>query len=486
MITKPTQYSEVLVGYEHQQQETIKTLTLKHWALFWEMGTGKTKVVIDTVQALFTRCEIDGCLVIAPKGCYLNWRDSEIPAHWPIGMTHRVATHRAVMRKQEQYEFSEICAAKNDCMDFLLINTEAFSSDKGLLAAMKFLRSHYTMVVIDESSCIKSHRAQRTRNILRLREMCEYRRIMSGTPISNSPLDLFSQCMFLADGLLGFNNWTTFKNFYAREHRMTFGNRSFNKIVGYQNLEVMTEKLKKFSSRILKSECLDLPEKVYETHYVEHTPEQSEIYRKMRDEAILQFDQGLVTSTSALTTIMKLHQINCGHIKGDDGVLMDLPSNRIGELLDLIELIQGKVIVWGHFRRDVEFIHEALCEKYGQQACVHYYGETSDSDRAMGLRRFMSDPECRFFTGNPETGGKSLTLTAASTVIYYSNSYSLEHRLQSEDRAHRIGQRNVVTYIDMIARGTIDEKIVRVLRQKRDLAASVLDDFAMLLGEGVA
>ena len=194
-----------------------------------------------------------------------------------------------------------------------------------------------------------------------------------------------------------------------------------------------------------------------------------------------QFEQGLLSTTSAITTINKLHQINCGHVKLDDGTTIDIPNNRISALIELLEKVQGKVLIWCAFQRDVELILKALENK--DTYPVHYYGKSTAADRERALRLFASDPNCQWFVGTAATGGKGLTLTIATTTIYYSNSDSAEDRWQSEDRNHRKGQTNQVTYFDMIIPRSVDDKILKALSRKEDLAFNVLDKFRDLMAD---
>jgi SNF2 family DNA or RNA helicase len=195
--------------------------------------------------------------------------------------------------------------------------------------------------------------------------------------------------------------------------------------------------------------------------------------------ALALVDGNLMRTNNALTQLMRLHQICCGHVKLDDGQQIDIPSNRITELLSVLEETSGKVIIWANYRRDIENIRLALQKEYGMTAVATYYGDTEMEERQDIVTNFQDpDHDLRFFVGNPRTGGYGLTLTAANTVIYYSNSFDLEVRLQSEDRAHRIGQTNKVTYVDLIAKDTVDEHIVQALRNKINIASQVLgEDF---------
>jgi SNF2 family DNA or RNA helicase len=193
--------------------------------------------------------------------------------------------------------------------------------------------------------------------------------------------------------------------------------------------------------------------------------------------ALARIDGNLVSTVNALTQLMRLHQIVCGHVKMDDGTVKELPNRRISELMSVVEESDGKIIIWANYRHDIEAIKIALSKEYGMTAVGMYYGDTDMDERKRVVAEFQDpESEMRFFVGNPSTGGYGLTLTAANTMVYYSNSFDLEKRLQSEDRAHRIGQTKNVTYIDLIAVNTIDEKIVKALRSKIDIATQVLGE----------
>jgi len=252
--------------------------------------------------------------------------------------------------------------------------------------------------------------------------------------------------------------------------------RSINLVVGYQNLSELSDKLKPFSYRVLKDDCLDLPDKVYMKRQVDLTPEQIRLYRQMKQEALATLNGKTVTTVTALTQIMRLQQITCGHFVADDGTTQNIKHNRMLELMDILEEVEGKAIIWAHWQRDVELITAAIEKQYGPGSVVHYYGKTLPEQRDYAIRNFKENDKVRFFVGTPATGGYGITLTQASTVIYYSNGYDLEKRMQSEDRAHRIGQTKKVTYIDLIAEDTVDTKIVKSLRKKIDIASKVMGE----------
>ena len=467
--------------YDHQRKALEDSWAAEYYALFMEMGTGKSKVAIDNIAVLYEAGKIDSAMIVAPKGVYDNWAKGEIETHFPDRIEKNVMLWRAGKSKRYDTNLVDFITEKFDGVKMFVINVEAFSSQKGLDAAKAFLfQNPRNMMIIDESTTIKNRKALRTKNLVALRERALYRRILTGSPITKSPMDLFSQCDFLKDRALGFNSYFAFQARYAQVQRRTMGHRSFQQIVGYQRLEELTNKLDQFSNRVLKEECLDLPDKVYVKRVVPLTNEQTNVYNQMKLLALAQMDSGeLATTASVLTQIMRLQQICCGFLQPDEGDMREIKSNRLDELINLSEEVQGKAIIWATYTHDIQRIADALRGRFGPEAVATYYGGTPQEERQDIVQRFQnkSDP-LRFFVGQPKTGGYGITLTAATTVIYYSNSYDLEIRLQSEDRAHRIGQPNKVTYIDLVSPDTIDEKILTALRAKIDIASQVLGEDA--------
>ena len=266
------------------------------------------------------------------------------------------------------------------------------------------------------------------------------------------------------------------RNRYAEMKTMFLSGRSVQVVGGFRHLEELSESLKAFSYRILKENCLDLPSKVYMEREIQLTSEQERLYEQMRQEALATLNGKTVTTMTALTQLMRLHQITCGHFAADDGSIQEVKNNRLAELLDVLDEIEGKAIIWAHYQHDVKNIFKLLEDKYGPGSVVHYYGKTLPEQRDYAIKNFKENDRVRFFVGTPQTGGYGITLVQASTVIYYSNGYDLEKRMQSEDRAHRIGQKKTVTYVDIIAEKTVDTKIVKSLRKKINIASKVMGE----------
>ena len=462
--------------YAHQLSALEKSWDKKEFAYFMEMGTGKSKVLVDNIAMLYDKGKINGALIIAPKGVYRNWYSQEIPNHLPSHIENKTVLWTATTSKTKDKEYQQLFKVDYD-LHILVMNVEAFSTKKGLEFATKFLNCHKTLMAIDESTTIKTPTAKRTKAICAIGKLAKYRRILTGSPVTKSPLDLYTQCEFLNENLLGFTSYYTFRNRYAVMKQANFGGRRVQLVGGYQRLEELSKILKPFSDRVLKENCLDLPEKTYVERQVELTDEQKKTYETMKSAALASLKGKMATAPHVLTQLMRLHQITCGHLKNDDDTITEIKNNRINSLLELLEETEGKVIIWANYVYDIKQIVSAISKKYGEDSIVQYYGAVPAETRQKNIVKFQ-DPESpvKFFVGNPQTGGYGITLTAANNVVYYSNGYDLEKRLQSEDRAHRIGQKKAVTYVDLIAPKTVDEKIRKALRKKINIATEIMGE----------
>ena len=461
--------------YAHQLTALEKSWHKENFAYFMEMGTGKTKVLIDNLAMLYDKGKVDGALIIAPKGVVKTWYEQELPTHLADHIENVTVLWQPNITKGQEEKLNSLFEIET-ALHILIMNVEALSTDKGVKFAYKFLNSHKTLMAIDESTTIKTPTAKRTKNIIDLGEKAKYRRIMTGSPITKNPLDLYTQCYFLDPYLLDHASYYSFRNRYAIMKTMHVRGRSIQVVSKFQNLSELSDVVKTFSDRVLKEDCLDLPPKIFMKRHVSLTPDQKKIYEQMKKQAMAVLN-GKVTSTmTVLTQLMRLHQITCGHFTADDGSTQSVNSNRLNELMDVLAETEGKAIIWANYQLSVGEIIQRIIKEYGEDSYVHYYGLTSQEDRQDNIRKFQNDPNCRFIIGTPQTGGYGITLTQAHTVIYYSNSYDLEKRLQSEDRAHRIGQKKTVTYIDLIAEDTVDEKIVKALRNKINIASEVMGE----------
>ena len=416
--------------YAHQLTALEKSWNKKVFAYFMEMGTGKTKVAIDNIAMLYDKGKINGALIIAPKGVYKNWYSQEIPTHLPDHIDHKSVLWQANINQKQQKILDTLFETGED-LHILCMNVEAFSTKKGMDFAAKFLNCHNTYMAIDESTTIKNPSAKRTKNIVSIGKYAKYRRILTGSPVTKSPLDLYKQDEFLLDH----SSYYTFRTRYAIMRKAHFNGRSVEIVVGYKNLGELSEKLKDFSYRVLKDDCLDLPPKTFMKRIITLTPEQDKVYQQMKKMALALMNGKMITTANALTQLMRLHQITCGHFKADDGSFQEIKNNRLSELLEVLEEVHGKAVIWAHYQYDIETIIKHIKKRYGDDSVVTYYGKTPNEERQENIVKFQDpDNPVRFLVGTPQTGGYGITLTAASTMVYYSNGYDLEKRQQSEAR----------------------------------------------------
>lgn len=467
--------------FDHQRRALSASGDREFFALFMEMGTGKSRTDIEDTVAAGT----DGWLIVAPKGAYAGWID-QLREHLPTEVLERARLHlwRGGRSATEGRALETLMRPPpSGVLRVLVMNVEALSSGRNALAAAeRFLRTcRRPKMTIDESTTIKNWKSNRTESCLHLAKFARRRRILTGMPVTKSPLDVYSQFEFLRPGLLGYRNYFVFQHAYAVTREILVGRRRVRIVVNFRNLEDLRRRVEPHSFRVTKEECLDLPPKIYmPPRDVELSDEQRRIYNSVRDDATAMLSSGdHVTATEVVTQLLRLHQIVCGHVVNEAGELVDLPCSRYDELCDVLEETGGPTIVWATYRRNVARIVEAIGRRFRGtgRRCVVFDGSTSDEDRASAVADFQAG-RADWFVGNPATGRFFLTLTAARHVVYFSNSYNLEHRVQSEDRAHRIGQSVSVTYTDLRAPGTVDDKIIKTLRRGMDVAAAITgDDF---------
>jgi len=457
--------------YEHQKNALNESAEKSQWAYFMEMGTGKTKVTIDNLAYLFFKRKVTAALIIAPKSVYLNW-ENEIETHMPDVLKYKIFKWN-IDKPKDYFALQNFKDLK-----IFLINVEALSTKRGFEACKEYLvKNKLNFVALDESTTIKNRSAKRTRNILGLQKLSQVRRILTGSPITKSPLDLYTQCQFLSPELLGFSSYLAFRNRYAEMTDIPVGSGRYISVPKYyKRLQELELKIKQFATRIRKDECLDLKPKVRQKRYIELDGEGKKIYEKLRTTALAIVEDSTISFSNKLTEIIKLHQVCNGFTKDDEGQILQLHKSKLLALEETLEETDGKVIIWANYIYNIEEIIKFIEKKYGKKSVVSIYGAVDVQTRKEAVRRMQEDPETRFLVGNPTTGGFGLTLTAVNTVIYFSNNYNLEVRKQSEDRAHRMGQKGTVVYIDIVARNTLDEAIMKSLTSKGQIAAKTLGE----------
>jgi len=478
---------------EHQQEALDKCRDKEAFAYLMEMGTGKTFTDIWDTDYLFNGGKIDGWLIFAPKGIYRNWVTKELPK-W-AKFHYRCCTFNASNLKaaREQVELVGQGPIDPRVLDIMVMNTEGLAFPGAKKALNQFIRTHKAIKTsLDESTQIKGPESKRTLAAHKMRPFSKYRRILTGFPLPNSPLDAWAQFMFLDPKILKYSNWHAMRAHYAVlksikiPPRMVRGKdgqikklkaAKFQKVLGYRNLPELARRMDSCSYRALKKDCLDLEPKIYMTREIEMTDEQwtayNDLVRYGRAELSL---EDKVTTAHVLTQMMRLQQIVAGHTKTDEGKIIYIKNNRMTALMDHVNECGGKVIIWSGFVPAIEEISQKLAKEFGPETVEAYYGKTHDKLRPEIVQRFEDDDTLRFFVGNPSTGGTGLTLNGSHDTLYYSNSYNLEHRVQSEDRNHRIGQLFPVTYTDFIARGTVDEKITNSMITKKKISTEALGE----------
>jgi SNF2 family DNA or RNA helicase len=452
--------------FDHQRKAFYMSRDSETFALLMEQGTGKTKVIIDNAAYLYGAGKINCMVVIAPNGVHRNWIRKEIPEHLPDWCPYESVYYYSGMKKKDTERFEEVMNT-HDKMKVFTFNVEAFVSKNAVNLINKIMLANQVLLVVDESSRIKRPGAQRTKVITKLSNLCKYRRIMTGTPVTKGPEDIYSQFKFLDPQILGYDSFYSFKARYC-----IMGGFENKQIVAYQNVDELTKNIEGHSFRVLKKDCLDLPDKIYQRYPVELSEKQRKLYDQMRKTYIAELEGEQIDAPATITRLLRLQQIVCGWFPTETEVKPIEDKNpRLNALLEILSDIDSKVIIWARFKADLKAIEHAL----GSLA-VAYHGEVSNDARADAVERFQNDPKIRYFVGQPQSGGIGLTLTAADYAVYYSNSFDLETRLQSEDRCHRIGTKNNVTYIDLEAPKTVDTKIIKALRSKKNLADVITKD----------
>lgn len=467
--------------FAHQAENFAATRELTAHAWFWEMGTGKSKQVIDSAAYLYLNRAINGLLIVAPPSVHFNWMTDELPAHLPDSVRERTLVHVWQTSKAASLRHANAFqdCIRHDGLAVLCISYNGFMTAAGKQAVAHFLRDRKCFYVLDESAYVKTPGAKRTKSIVRSGVYAPFRRILTGTPVSNGPFDVYSQVKFLDQ-----NFWRRHAISNAHIFRHVFGvwktiedaeGKSREFPVGYQMLDVLHDWLKPISSRVLKEDVLDLPPKVYTKRHFELSGPQRSAYQQLIEEFEADLGNGkLVTAPLVIQRLTKFRQITSGFVPVDDGEpVHEFPENpRLGLLEEYRDEVAQPAIVWAQYDREVDNILSVLGDR-----AVRHDGRCDDQQREDAKRAFKSGA-AQFFVAKPSVGGTGLTLVNAKHVLYYSNSFNLSERLQSEDRAHRIGQTDSVDYTDFMARNSIDTAIVANLRKKFDIGAQVTGDVA--------
>lgn len=485
----------------HQVEEFLYNRDDLIRGLLWDPGTGKSKTIIDKMVYLFLTGKIDTVIIMAKKGEYTNWKYVELPEHMPNGyrkirvedewvavpfpdnvpveyqkIEYVCEIYRSGLKEFEKQRLRDL-VKPSDKLRILNINIESVLNEGGAVArAFSASTRKGLFFILDESTCAKSDAAARSKEVQKLASKAKYRAIMTGTFATHTPLDAWGQSLILGRGILGTTSKYAFKSEYCIEEMQYFGSRSFKKITGFQRLDQLNEKIKTFASIKERSECIDLPDKIYKKIAVPLSDEQQVMYATMRDMAFAQFgDESIVEAVSAMDIISKMDQIAVGQLKLEDGGYRILKNNRVESVLSQLEGSNKKAIIWCNYRGMLEHMFEELRRNYDVNKVGRYYGGVKDDEREETVRRFQDGgDELRFIVANQQSLGYGRTLTVGKENHYLSNGYNLEYRLQSEDRTMRLGQFDKVLYNDYFSPGTVNEKIYINLRTKKNMMSEIL------------
>jgi len=445
-----------LTNFKHQTELVERFKDQAYGALFVEAGLGKTRVMIEILEHKYSTQKITAAMIVTTKGLMGNWALVELPKHSTLEYDTQV--------------WSDVKFKPSTKLVYFIINIDALITQKFIPIMKDFLKAHPKFAfVVDESTVVKTGKAKRTKMALRIAARANHRFIMSGTPITNSPLDLYSQCEILQEGLLGYKSIYAFKADYAVITMLRFGARSFEKISGWRNLDRLTANIQRFGSILKKEDCLDLPPKIFRSFNVPLVSVQQQAYDDLCNKAVTYLQDNEITALNAISLINRLLQICAGQMKLPDGSYLAIENDRLATLRELVDECSGKTIVWNAYVNTGRKIKEL----FGNEA-IHLEAGLTVNNRHETLDRFKNS-DAKVLIANPASAGHGITLTESANVIYYSRTWNLEHYWQSQDRTHRIGQSSSVLYTNLIALGTIEEKVLAILDSKRELADKVIN-----------
>lgn len=462
--------------FDHQRQALLRGWNRPSFAYLMEMGTGKSKVTVDNAGILFQQGLIDRALVIAPKNSYDDWIDKHFPRDFPY--EYRTHLWRGWKTVTEKSNFGFMM--QSGSFKLMSVNVEAFQNDNsdshGVVRA--FLEAGPSIAVVDESTVIKNNSAKRTNNVIHHGRLASYRRILTGSPITQSPLDAYSQFDFLDEGLLKYRNFFAFRSRYAlMKKRDPKARHSAQFPVAWRNLQELRDNVKANSFRVLKKDCLDLPDKTWVMRHVDMNEAQTEAYISMRTTGTVVIGDKFCTAEEAMTRVLRCHQITCGFLPMNDGTVIELSNSKLEELFQIADETASQIVIWSRFKYDIARIYTEFQKHFGKDSIVQSHGDMPKEQRIVS-RKIFQHGQARFFVTNPQTSARAINeLVVADTAVYYSNDWSLDLRLQSEDRIHRLGQSSdKCLYIDLATRGTVDIKIVQALRDNIDVATTINGD----------
>lgn len=517
--------------FPHQAELYAAHADSPFFGLLHEMGLGKSKIIIDVASHLFLVDRVGGLIILAPNEVYSEWVKELLPTHMAVPYVNLLFRSGS---KGEKAQMRRLLFLHPDewkgKLRVLVMSYDGLKTDHGFTLARDFALLYKCMIVADESTALSNASTKTAKKAKEIRSYCHVAWLATGTPIAQSPFQFHSQIEFLCPSFWanhGMKSISAFKTQFGVYEQRRAGQRVFSVVTGYQRMDKLHALIKPFTHRLLKEDSsVKLPPKMYRTITFQLEESQRRVYDDLRETYVAELDAagGVVEAPLAIVRLTRLQQIACGFVTAEESIpsaqidldldesvsddavyasamsaylpesetttwanapieprriekkIVDVvePSHnpRLKLLLALIDECSHKVIVWCRFKPDVRVIADTLGE-----IAVRYDGGVSRRDREGNIARFKDRGDsARVLVANTQSISRGVTLTIAKTMIYYSNSFSPERRLQSEDRAHRIGQDSSVLIIDLVAEDTVDEKLIESLRKKYDVSASVLGD----------
>lgn len=466
--------------FDHQHKEFTEHGYDPARGNWWEQGCGKSKPIIDTVAHLYEEKHANGLCVIAPNGVHRNWVSDEMEAHCPDRVMERVRYHVWYSTDTKKHARSFEGTLKHDGLAMLVMSYNAVWTNRGRDAWRAFLKERECVYVLDESHRVKNPGSKWSKRILGSKTVAPFKRCLTGTPVANKPFDIYNPLRFLDPDVwkkYGIEDFQGFKVFFGVwETLYTREKKAYPNCMCYKNLDILTHEINRLGTRLLKDDVLDLPPKVYSKRYVEITPKQRALYNQLKEELAVESAQGELTALLAIVRLLRFQQIVCGYLPAsdDDPELVAIPGGnpRLDLLHETCEDLPHQCIIWARFQEDHRLISQ---HPFFRNKCVMVNGTVTGPPRDAAVDRFKAG-EKQFLVTSPAALGTGYTFNMAKTVIYYSNSFSLTDRLQSEDRPHRIGQEDKVHYIDFVSPNTVDVQIVSSMRKKRRISQIVTGD----------
>ena len=454
--------------FHHQRQAFALSRRAEFFAYFMEMGTGKSKLAIDVTGSLFIDGYVEVMFILAPNGVHRQWVEQALPAHMSEEVPWVGFAHRASMRKKDKELLQKVMTATGKLRVFA-IASESISSPSAqeFLEELVAIFGKKAILVVDEVHQYSNASSKRSEFVHRISQSCAFRRILTGSPITDGIENLFSQMKILSPDILGHRSQTSFNKEFCQLEQIYGAPRGAMRILGYQNLKRLSDKLEGVTFRVTKDECLDLPEKVYSTVRVEWDKEQLRLYRSMKRHMAAQLESGVeVTAPLAVTMMTKLQQILGGSLIDDEGVRHSVPTNKTSALLNIAAQNPNGGIVWCRYLSEIEAVYDTLMK--AGYTVGKYIGSTGQEERSRIARK----GEVQWLVAN-ESASTGLDMPWWNLAVYYSNTFNAAVRWQSEDRIHRIGQKSRCTYIDLVIPDSLDEVVVEALARKRMIADAV-------------